>query len=322
MPNGRQPIAELIESLCDSVLRPMGADTGNAWQESIDPAPMAGLYANREASLQLLTASLQPLGAHSATLVADLTQRLRWRLQTANQFVSLEEQDLVRIEQSIRSWLDSLRLALMNAGDTPQCVAQLSPANQALDRTVASIYAHTAQARVISETYSVETQLAVLHLAVPALKEPVLDVGCGRDATLVKWLRSHGINTLGIDVLAPRTDGCIVADWFQFPWPPEQFGTVLAHLSFSLHFLHQHLRPDGDAEKYARQFMSILRSLKTGGRFVYAPGLPFIERHLHHDRFAVSRFSIENLPIDEDAATFLTRNLGENPMYACHIERA
>ena len=282
------------------------------------------ICADREASLSLLKASLPPSDDRFATLVSGLTLKIRWRLQTINQFATLADKDLVGIERSLRSWLDSLRLSLLAARDAAQCLALLSSASQSLRHDIASVSAYvlTAQVPIMSETYSVETQLNVLNLVVPALKEPVLDVGCGRDATLVKWLRNREINAIGLDVLAPRTAGCIVADWFQFPWLSEQFGTILAHLSFSLHFLHQHLRPDGDAEKYARQFMAILQSLKHRGRFAYAPGLPFVERHLSRDQFAVSHYAIEPLPIDENTAKFLNQTLGESPMYACHIERA
>ncbi len=323
MTDSPQSIAVLIESLCDSIISSPDAGTTNTRDGSTVCSAVAGICSNREASLSLLKVSLQPSDGQCATLVSDLTLKLRWRLQAINQFAPLTDKDLVSIESSLRSWLDSLRLALLTTRDAAECLALMSPANRLLSRDVASLLAYILpmQGPIVSEAYSVETQLSVLNLAVAGLLEPVLDVGCGRDATLVKWLRGRGTNAIGLDVLAPRTTGCIVADWFQFPWLPEQFGTILAHLSFSLHFLHQHLRLDGDVEKHARLFMTILHSLKHGGRFAFAPGLPFVERHLPRDQFAVSHHAIQQLPIDENAARFLTQCLGESPMYACHIER-
>jgi hypothetical protein len=53
-----------------------------------------------------------------------------------------------------------------------------------------------------------------------------------------------------------------------------------------LHFLHHHLRCDDSAFVYARTYMRVLRSLKPGGVFAYAPALPFIEELLPASSYA------------------------------------
>ena len=73
------------------------------------------------------------------------------------------------------------------------------------------------------------------------------------------------------------------------PLPAGSLGTVLSHLGFSLHFLHHHLRPGDEALRYARRYMEVLRSLRPGGVFAYAPGLPFVEEHLDAGRWRLER---------------------------------
>jgi hypothetical protein len=51
-------------------------------------------------------------------------------------------------------------------------------------------------------------------------------------------------------------------------------------MAFSNHFIHHNLRADGDFEIYAKKYMEILKSLKLGGRFIYAPSLSFMEEIL------------------------------------------
>ena len=223
----------------------------------------------------------------------------------------------------LRSWLTALHDAFQTTSNAIECKASIERSNQALLREFSALGIGSARSHgpIISKEYSVEAQLTVLCLDTTTIQEPVLDIGCGREASLVKWLRNRQINAIGMDTCTSEVPGCIVADWFQFPWQQAKFGTVIAHLSFSLQFLHQHLRPDGEAEKYARHYVKILHSLSHGGRFVYAPGLPFIERHLSSDQYIVKRYAIERLPNDERAANVFSQGLGESPIYTCHVKR-
>ena len=52
--------------------------------------------------------------------------------------------------------------------------------------------------------YSPSLQLRVLDLIYERLAEPVLDVGCGRDAPLIRHLRERGVEAFGIDRIAPE----------------------------------------------------------------------------------------------------------------------
>jgi hypothetical protein len=312
----------LIERLYDGIAKTLQADAEHGTASFIDAEVMGELCSDRETALKLLWNDLEATAGQPSALVLSLMDQTRRYLQTFNQFETPSEETWAHVSTLLTSWLRSVHDGLRSPGGPDACAELVNSACQALTQDLEFLRPHGATGRILSEEYSVETQLRVLHLEGASLKQPVLDVGCGHKAVLVRWLHNQAIHAIGIDVLAPQASGCIVADWFQFPWLPEQFGTVVAHQSFSLHFLHQHLRPDGNAEKYARQFMLILNSLMHCGRLVYAPGLPFIERHLPPAQYKVARYAIECLPVHESAAKFLSQNLGESPMYACHVERA
>ncbi len=319
---GPQSTRVLIEHLYDRIVKILQADAEHGTAGSIDAEVMGELCSRRETALKLLSQELEASAGQPSALVSNLMDQTRHHLQAVNQFATLSEETWARVSTLLTSWLRSVYDGLRSPGGPDACAELLNSACQTLIQDLAFLRPRGAIGRILSEEYSAETQLKVLHLEGASLRQPVLDVGCGHRAVLIRWLRNQAIHALGMDVFAPQISGCIVADWFQFPWLPEQFGTVVAHQSFSLHFLHQHLRPNGDAAKYAHQFMLILRSLMHGGRLVYAPGLPFIEQHLPPAQYRVTRYAVECLPLHESAAKFLSQNLGESPMYACHVERA
>ncbi|MBN9613870.1 MAG: class I SAM-dependent methyltransferase, partial [Actinobacteria bacterium] len=127
---------------------------------------------------------------------------------------------------------------------------------------------------VVCAEYSPRTQLRVLGVAPEELAGPVLDLGAGAHGRLVALLRGTGVDAIGVDRYS-RVPHVLPGDWLSAPFAPGSWGTVISHLGFSLHFLHHHRA--GDAVDFARAYMRILRALVPGGRFVYAPSLPFIE---------------------------------------------
>lgn len=133
--------------------------------------------------------------------------------------------------------------------------------------------------------YSANFQVELLNIDIYNLLEPVLDIGCGPNAHLLNYLREKGIQTFGLDRLCQNDDFTIKSDWLDFEFKPLHWGTLISNLSFALHFTNHHHRKDGEYILYARKYMEILNSLKTGGTFYYAPGLPFIEAHLPKDKF-------------------------------------
>jgi len=136
--------------------------------------------------------------------------------------------------------------------------------------------------------YSAELQLEILQIDLESITEPVLDIGCGENAVLVKYLRSKGKAAYGIDRYPSDLDYIKQTDWLKYDYEINKWGTIISNLGFSNHFMHHHLREDGNYVAYAKKYMEILNSLKIGGSFHYAPDLPFIEEFLDKSKYNVS----------------------------------
>ena len=128
---------------------------------------------------------------------------------------------------------------------------------------------------VLSATYSPELQLRVLGLSPCAMRDPILDVGAG-DGSLVRHLRAAGRDARGIDVRG-RSDVVERASWLSYEYGEGRWGTIVSHLGFTLHFMHQEMKRSDLAFEYGRAYMRIVRSLARGGTFAYVPAVPFIE---------------------------------------------
>jgi hypothetical protein len=138
--------------------------------------------------------------------------------------------------------------------------------------------------------YTAELQVHVLNLDIHTIMEPVLDIGCGRQGNLVKYLSGKGINVTGIDRFPFSESHMTNADWLEYDYGLEKWGTIVSNLGFSNHFKHHQLRADGNYISYGRKYMDILKSLKPGGSFHYAPDLPFIECYLDKEQYSVDKF--------------------------------
>jgi len=141
---------------------------------------------------------------------------------------------------------------------------------------------------VVCSEYSAMLQMSILQIDITSMREPVLDLGCGAQANLVKYLRSRGLEAYGVDRLCdPSTSFLSRAHWLEFDLQPRSWGTIVSNQAFSLHFVHHDARKDGDYEEYAMKYMAILNSLKRHGAFHYASGLPFVEKYLPAERYSV-----------------------------------
>ncbi|NDK55734.1 class I SAM-dependent methyltransferase [Pontibacter fetidus] len=146
---------------------------------------------------------------------------------------------------------------------------------------------------VVCEEYTAATQLHLLHIDIATLKEPILDLGCGQQAHLVRYLRDQKLEAYGIDRSVSPSSHTFKADWFEFSLSDKTWGTIISNLGFSNHFLHHHLRVGGDYANFGIRYKEILHALKIGGTFYYAPDLPFIENYLKPEEFLLQRFAVE-----------------------------
>ena len=152
---------------------------------------------------------------------------------------------------------------------------------------------------VLGAEYSAEWQMKMLGLGQSAPMAPVLDLGCGTRANLVRFFQAQGVEICGVDRVVAPGGALIKSDWFEFPFKPDRWGTVISHLAFSSYFWLDHLNPKGESEKYLNLYMAILSSLQIGGRWIYFPALPFLEKILPPQRYACEYFEIP-APVNAD----------------------
>lgn len=140
--------------------------------------------------------------------------------------------------------------------------------------------------------YSAQLQLDILRIDLDDLVEPVLDIGCGSQGHLVKCLMELGLEVHGIDRYRFHSANLETADWLEYEYESQKWGTIISHLGFSNHFVHHHLRADGNYIQYGKTYMRILQALKIGGSFYYTPELKFIEPLLDRNQFTIQHFEI------------------------------
>lgn len=151
----------------------------------------------------------------------------------------------------------------------------------------------TALGRVSYTQYTAERQREVLGLHSARLTAPLLDLGCGADADLVRHFRLCGITAYGVDPWIPESSEYLYsASWFDYPIEDIRAGLIVSHLAFSSHLIYQQTTGGPEPERNLQRYRRIPTALPTGGAFVYAPSAPFVEDELSSLRFTVERWSI------------------------------
>jgi len=158
---------------------------------------------------------------------------------------------------------------------------------------------------VVCAEYSAALQLEVIGIDINTLVEPILDIGCGKEQQLVTYLQQKGFAAYGLDRMVNESATSFQESWLEFDYKPHHWGTIISHLGFSNHFLHQHLRQSELALQYATTFKRILTSLKEGGTFYYTPGLPFIESYLSSVEFKVETKQVKGTIFQASSITRL-----------------
>jgi SAM-dependent methyltransferase len=226
-------------------------------------------------------------------------------VHSCNQFAMIDPQ----IERRLQRACERLLADSVHARSLEGSVSELA-------RLVAPFVAR----RVVCAEYDPELQLRVLGLDPGSLLQPVLDLGCGHEARLVRWLGERGIAATGVDRHA-GCDGVIEDDFLDFPLGLEQWGTIASHHGLSLHFIHHHLGSEELAARYAARVLDILRALRPGGMFAYAPGLPFFEPVLASVGWEVRRIEIEPA-LAHRVPPELAERLGASVAYGAQIFRS
>jgi hypothetical protein len=146
---------------------------------------------------------------------------------------------------------------------------------------------------IICEEYTPEFQLQILGINISSLMQPVLDIGCGKNASLVKFLRENGIEAFGFDrLIETETEYLGKSDWLNYNYKIKKWGTIISNAAFSNHVMYTARYEPGKLKSYLLIYNEIINSLKPGGEFIYAPGLPFIEEHLDREKYFIKDFNI------------------------------
>ncbi len=148
---------------------------------------------------------------------------------------------------------------------------------------------------VICRNYSAKFQLDLFGLDPRAIMQPVLDIGCGASAELVRHLRRSGIEAYGLDrSLKAKKPYLLQGDWLQTAFEAGKWGTVISHLAFSNHFIYVEKFDEAQISRYIDKYREILYSLKPGGLFAYAPTSSALEKGAVERRFTKESVLIGN----------------------------
>jgi len=146
--------------------------------------------------------------------------------------------------------------------------------------------------------YSISLQLKILRINSSCINSPIIDVGCGKDARLIKFLNANHDDVYGIDQYYNKSPHIMCENWFDFKFLPETWGTIISHMAFSNHFRRAIAYKSKELKRYEEKFKEILSSLRFGGRLIYSPSIPEIEKDLDHKEYIIERFkNDENNPI-------------------------
>jgi len=157
----------------------------------------------------------------------------------------------------------------------------------------AGLKSRTQLGRVPSSEYSADLQMRILRLELQRLREPILDIGCGAKGNLVRYLRTQKLEAFGIDrYIANRTDYLTEADWFDYEYGLNKWGTIVSNLSLANHFLYAQRYDQSKVPRYLVTFTKVLASLTVGGTFAFAPAIEQLEQHTDRRRYRMNRWEI------------------------------
>lgn len=156
--------------------------------------------------------------------------------------------------------------------------------------------------------YSGSFQYTLLRLNQFRLLEPVMDIGCGKEYELLKYLEHAGYKDIfGIDQYISDNNFIACTNWFDYKFEPNKWGTVIAHMSFSNHFRRSLINEDISLKKYKDKYAEILRSLQINGLFIYTPSIKQIENSINKSYYSVAYY--ENMNDRNLDTVVIKRNL-------------
>lgn len=258
------------------------------------------LYARLEQSMELESGFLNALQVEASQseippdeAVTFAVQSFLDRLHSVNPYLQISGAKIAELEriyhQTFRYIKQSGEIcSTLKAYHYPSLARWLGPLYPPEFRQ--SLRASPVVSEVVYGEYSAELQVELLGLDVAHLKPPVLDIGCGRQAHLAKHLHTLGLDVYGIDSrLETRAPYLKQADWFDYVFETEKWGTVISNMAFTNHLNYAYRHDSTQLQAYLLKAREIFASLTPGGSFYCAPGLPFIEDRLPRKHYRIVR---------------------------------
>jgi hypothetical protein len=141
---------------------------------------------------------------------------------------------------------------------------------------------------VCCSEYSPEVQMNILGLDARNLAGPVLDIGCGFTASLVRYLSGQDIEAYGFDRFVERESARVAeAAWSDYDYTVRSWATIISHMALSNHFRYAMHHDSALRKELESVYLRVLGSLARGGCFAYAPGEPELEALVDQERFSV-----------------------------------
>ncbi len=226
------------------------------------------------------------------SIVSDAADSFVKKIFAVNQYVQIDKHAMESLKQIYtESWYKLVETKEVEATIRSQHYPQIRRFIEGLypQALAAGLQLVRQLGRVPSSEYSADLQLKVLRLELEQMKEPILDIGCGGNAYLVKFLRSHNLEAYGIDrLIKQKTDYLSEADWFDYTYGFNKWGSIVSNLSLANHFVYAQKYDKGTVQQYLQTFSKILNSLQKGGSFTVAPAIEQLEKLIDHRQYRMS----------------------------------
>jgi hypothetical protein len=247
------------------------------------------------ATLEALVASntIQKSENVSEEIVSFTAQEFVKRLLSINPYLGINQQQVETLEEIYRqTWQRIIKTGNIKASlrelhypELAKWLASLYPEKFRKFLKSASVIGN-----VTYGEYSAEFQVELFGIDVSHMQPPVLDIGCGGQANLVRYLRSLSVDAYGIDrYLEIQEPYLEQIDWFEYDFQPCRWGTIISNMAFTNHLKYAYLHDRFQLEQYLIKMKQIAESLSMGGSFHYAPSLPFVEDQLSEEKYRVKR---------------------------------
>ncbi|MBN2038917.1 MAG: hypothetical protein JW864_02680 [Spirochaetes bacterium] len=206
-----------------------------------------------------------------------------------NQYIDLEKKNIEELKKIYRDTYENLntndnKVLLRNHHKKlRQWLSNLYP-----EKFVTPLSDSVQIGSVVNSEYSADLQIELLDIDIEKLQEPVIDIGSGQNSLLAAKLRKYNYKVYCLDRELKINDKYnIEASWFDYTFAENYWGAGIANMSFSNHFLYTMINEKEKSAKYFSKYNEILNSLKSGGAFIYAPGISAVEEIINKKNFSV-----------------------------------